>query len=225
MSDEKLKHVADDLKRRMGYSSDPPNTDDVKEKKQAEPEPPKPKLAFELPAMHAAFEDELGKIAEDLAEKARAHLAKKNFAVPAKASNTGKPAYPIEDKAHARAALGFAAMHHDSKDLAEVKSKVEKKYPGMVEKKGSISLLSVKAASQVFLKEASMVGRALGGLTSEAGTHKAELAGLGILGMPVAHELHKSIKEKDKGGIASSGAELAGLGVLAAPSIAHLVRH
>ena len=55
--------------------------------------------------------------------------------------------------------------------------------------------------------------------------HKAELAGLGVLGLPVAHELHKSIKEKNKGGVASSGAELAGLGVLSAPAAAALMRH
>ena len=95
---------------------------------------------------------------EDLTEAARSHIAKKNFAVSAKASNTGKPAYPIPDKAHARAALGFAAMHHDKKDLAEVRKDVARKFPDMNvggEKKGS----AFGQALQEHFKEASLAGR------------------------------------------------------------------
>lgn len=92
-----------------------------------------------LEALKSAFLDELEQIslekdAADLTEEARSHIAKKNFAVSAKASNTGKPAYPIEDKAHAKAALGLAAMHGDKKDLAEVRKDVGKKFPGMEKK-------------------------------------------------------------------------------------------
>jgi hypothetical protein len=216
MTDKKLEDAAEDLKRRMGYTTGPINTDDVKEKKHAETEKKPmdaPKLAFELPhvpgkalttspwgaakgvgnavagamkkppplptaalgvakkmasaeleCVEAGFLDELTKIGEELTEQARSHIAKKNFAVSAKASNTGKPAYPIPDKAHARAALGFAAMHHDKKDLAEVRKDVEHKFPGMVhEKKAGIPFaevfaVSVKVAADVLLKEAGLLG-------------------------------------------------------------------
>jgi hypothetical protein len=93
-----------------------------------------------LEVVQAAFLDELDKIAKDLTEAAREHIAPKNFAVSAKASNTGKPAYPIPDKAHARAALGFSAMHHDKKDAAEVRKDVAAKFPGMVHEKKAFSL-------------------------------------------------------------------------------------
>jgi hypothetical protein len=90
---------------------------------------------MDLGIAKASFLGELDKIARDLTEEAREHIAKKNFAVSAKASNTGKPAYPIPDKVHARSALGFAAMHHDPKDIAEVRKDVAAKFPGMVKKK------------------------------------------------------------------------------------------
>ena len=105
-------------------------------------------VSAELDVVQGAFLDELAKIAADLTEEARNHIAKKNFAVSAKASNTGKPAYPIENKAHAKAALGLAAMHGDQKDIAEVRKDVEKKYPGMVhEKKASFSPRMMRAAA------------------------------------------------------------------------------
>jgi hypothetical protein len=83
------------------------------------------------PELVAAAGPALVKIAHELTPEGREHVAPKNFAVKAKASNTGKPAYPIPDKAHARAALGFAAMHHDSKDLADVRAAIAKKFPDM----------------------------------------------------------------------------------------------
>lgn len=100
---------------------------------------------MDLSIMRTAFEDELTKIAgakeaKDLTTEAREHIAKKNFAVSAKASNTGKPAYPIEDKAHARAALGLAGMHGDKKDIAEVRKDVAHKFPGMVKEKKAFVL-------------------------------------------------------------------------------------
>lgn len=78
--------------------------------------------------------EEYMKIAKDLSAATRADLPKGDFAVPAKKSNTGKPAYPIPDAQHARSALGFAKMHGDTADYAKVKAKVDKKFPGLEQK-------------------------------------------------------------------------------------------
>lgn len=90
-----------------------------------------------------AFENELEqilsttKLAAELTEASRSSLPKKDFAVSAKKSNTGKPAYPIEDRKHAISALGFSKMHGDSGDAAEVKKDVARKYPDLVKEKDS----------------------------------------------------------------------------------------
>ena len=83
---------------------------------------------------YRAFRDELTKIANELTAEGRAHVAPKNFALTAKQSDTGKPAYPIHDKVHARAALGLVGMHGDDKERAEVYKDVAKKFPGLVSK-------------------------------------------------------------------------------------------
>ena len=83
---------------------------------------------------YASMREEFAKIAHDLTAGERADLPKKDFAVGAKSSNTGKPAYPIPDAQHARSALGFAKMHGDSADYAKVKAKVDKKFPGLEQK-------------------------------------------------------------------------------------------
>ncbi len=117
---------------------------------------------MDLMTVKSGFLDELTKIATDLTPAARADLPKKDFAVSAKASNTGKPSYPIEDKAHARAALGFAAMHHDKKDISEVRKDVARKFPGMVkEKKAGVDVSVFKVASVVadaLIKEGGLAG-------------------------------------------------------------------
>jgi hypothetical protein len=166
-------------------------------------------------AMHKSKEE---KTAADLTPEARSELPKKDFAVSAKKSNTGAPAYPIENKAHARAALGFAAMHHDGADLAAVRAKIKAKYPDMLQGKTAMRADVMTA----FAKES---GALMSSLANGPLSHKMEIGGLGILAAPVAHDLYKSVKAKDKGGIASSGAELGGLGVLAAPAIAALRHH
>lgn len=56
---------------------------------------------------------------------------------------------------------------------------------------------------------------------AEMAKHVAELAGLGLLSVPVAHHLMTSKDTKDR---LMSGTELAGLGVLAAPTIHHLLK-
>lgn len=78
------------------------------------------------------------KLGNELTSESRSDVPKKDFAVSAKKSNTGKPAYPIEDRQHAISALGFAKMHHDKADIAEVKKDVAAKYPDLVHKAASV---------------------------------------------------------------------------------------
>lgn len=77
-----------------------------------------------------AMGEEYLKIAHDLTTSQRSDLPKKDFAEP------GKRGYPVEDRQHAISALGFAKMHHDTGAYAAVRAKVEKKFPGLIEKKG-----------------------------------------------------------------------------------------
>lgn len=62
-------------------------------------------------------------------------------------------------------------------------------------------------------------------LDAETAQHIAELAGLGLLSVPVAHHLladpEKQTPAMHKGMAAT---ELAGLGVLAAPAVHHLLK-
>lgn len=166
-----------------------------------------------------AFADEYLKIASPLTEQARAHLSKKDFAVPPGKSNTGKEAYPIPDEKHARSALGFAKMHGDKADLARVEAKVEKKFPGL--EKNSYA--------------AGAIGRMVGPST-RMGKHLLEhehaydLGGLGMLALPSAHNIAHQVsnarqgKEVDKKELAHSGIELAGLGTLGAPVLAQALK-
>jgi hypothetical protein len=275
-----LKHVADDLFRRMDYSSGPINADDVKEKhehKEHEKKafadafigflqklamgipPPLPAAARKgigsavgqaakaavkpptdflknspwsgakpppLPGGGAVFSGgaaHMMKSGADLTPAARAKLPGSDFAVKAKKSNTGKEAYPIPDRQHARSALGFAKMHGDAADLAAVRKKIQAKYPDMLK------------TAEAFKAAGSLLAR----LASEGGTHKAELAGLGILAAPSVDDAQAHIRaavhgEHTEEGVskrkvlphaAKPAAELAGLGILAAPSAAHLLGH
>lgn len=54
---------------------------------------------------------------------------KENFAIPEKAPGSGS--YPINDKAHARAALSRGKQHLSEKKLKQVKQRVKAKYPDM----------------------------------------------------------------------------------------------
>lgn len=171
--------------------------------------------------MHA-FVNEFLKISAELTTAAKKELPRGSFAVGASKSNTGEKAYPIPDRQHAASALGFAKMHHDSADLSAVRAKVKAKYPDMLK--------------SAFGKEAANL---LGRLASEAGAHKAELAGLGILAAPSLDEAQAHARaalhgQYNKEGIkrreilphaAKPISELAGLGILAGPSAAHLLGH
>lgn len=175
----------------------------------------------------------LAKTGQDLTAAQRADLPKKDFAVPAKKSNTGKPAYPIPDEQHARSALGFAKMHGDDADYARVRAKVEQKYPSLLKAGGALQLAGTK------LPPAGLLQRLGKGLASGGGEHAAELAGLGILAVPSLDEMQAHIRagvagDYNKDGVKARAVlphvahplmETAGLGVLAAPSIAHLRGH
>lgn len=69
------------------------------------------------------------KVAKELTTEAREHIKSKNFALSAKQSDTGKPAYPIEDKAHAENALSRVGAFGSPKEKAEVYKDVAHKYP------------------------------------------------------------------------------------------------
>jgi hypothetical protein len=93
---------------------------------------------MDLSVVRASFIDELTKISTDLTEAARAKIKSKNFALTPSQSSTGAKAYPIHDRAHARAALGMVGMHGTPEQKAEVRKDVAKKYPGMIKEKNSM---------------------------------------------------------------------------------------
>lgn len=62
----------------------------------------------------------------------RKAMPKKDFALPGKRDG-GKGGYPIEDKAHAKAALSRVSEYGDKAEKAEVREKVHRKYPGIGE--------------------------------------------------------------------------------------------
>ncbi len=138
-----------------------------------------------------AFKSFSQKLAADLTPAARSNLPKKDFAVSSKKSNTGEPAYPVEDKVHARVALGLAAMHHDKSDLAAVRAKIKAKFPDMLEKKSHLSPRVISA----FAKEAADLLKQ-GALDLPKGLHAAmEEAGPAIgavLGAGAAGAVGKS---------------------------------
>lgn len=57
----------------------------------------------------------------------RNRMPKSSFALPGK----GSGAYPINDKAHARAALSRISQHGSSAEKAEVRRKVHEKFPSI----------------------------------------------------------------------------------------------
>jgi hypothetical protein len=82
-------------------------------------------------ALTHGLEKKEAKEAAVLSQNAREHIKPSNFAEP-KADgpgDTGK--YPIEDKKHARAALGLVGMHGSDAEKSKVRSAVAKKYPGL----------------------------------------------------------------------------------------------
>lgn len=85
-----------------------------------------------LPKQAGALKRLLEKRGYEIQPSERTEIPKKDFAQPSKEEAGHEGKYPIPDRQHARSALGFAKMHHDSGALAAVKEKVEQKYPDML---------------------------------------------------------------------------------------------
>lgn len=90
-----------------------------------------PPPVAETAAPPAAGEGVPVKQAADLTEAARGKIAPKNFALSGKQSDTGKPAYPIEDRRHAANALSRVGQVGSSSEKSEVYSDVARKYPDL----------------------------------------------------------------------------------------------
>jgi len=69
------------------------------------------------------------KIASELTPAGREHIKAKNFALSAKQSDTGKPAYPIHDKEHAANALARVKQFGSPSEKSEVYKDVARKFP------------------------------------------------------------------------------------------------
>ncbi len=181
--------------------------------------------------MYAMAEELLSiKLGADLTEEQRDHIAKKNFALTDKQSNTGKPAYPIHDEQHARSALGFVSMHGTDEQKAEVRRDIERKYPHLIKK--ATALTGMREELFKIATQGGLLQRVGGALKGEKGTHIAEIAGLGTLAALPADTLQAKLRSRKGedwehkslfGGEAGHAVgDIAGLGILAAPSIAHL---
>lgn len=172
-----------------------------------------------------AFRDEFEKIGAELTPAARDKLPGKDFAVKAKSSNTGKEAYPIPDRQHARSALGFAKMHGDSSDLEAVRAKIHAKYPDMLKSAGDPSFLErlhpgtagyhsdrmravlegLSAKTYYPEKIAAVLDAVRGAMKGETAHHLTELAGLGVLGIPAADELQAHARASMAGDYGKEG--------------------
>jgi hypothetical protein len=172
--------------------------------------------------LHRALFDELEKIAIDLTAAGRAQIAKKNFALTSKQSTTGKPAYPIHDATHARAALRLVGMHGSEQQKAEVRKDVARKYPGMVRDKVAGIVGNIRQAVK----------------SPGVRDHLTEIGGLGVLAVPGIDTLQARARARMAGDTTPGAAkkrqlmgegghaalDVAGLGALMAPEFKHL-RH
>lgn len=70
----------------------------------------------------AGFDAALEKFAKTLTTAGREHIKKKNFALPGRR-------YPIEDEAHARAALSRISQHGTAGEQVIVRKKVKQRFP------------------------------------------------------------------------------------------------
>src|SRR6516225_3851262 len=76
----------------------------------------------------------------ELSSEGRAKVKTKDFAIPSKAKTASAKKesgnYPIQDAAHARAALSRVSQHGTAAEKKQVRAKVAKKYPGIEQSKG-----------------------------------------------------------------------------------------
>jgi hypothetical protein len=71
-----------------------------------------------------------------LNSKGRKALPRDSFALPGGTKGSGGPSYPIEDKAHAVAALARATQHGTPAEKTAVRAAVKAKYPDLPSSKG-----------------------------------------------------------------------------------------
>lgn len=175
-----------------------------------------------------ALSDEYLKIAAELNAKSRSEIAPKNFALTSSQSSTGKKAYPIEDEAHARAAVGFVGMHGSSEQKSEVYKDVARRYPHLASQ-SSVPALHGLAEKKAF--SMGTVGKGLRSVGEHLHKHEDayELGGLGVLGAIGGDRLqaharagagasnHAIEKKQMLGETGHAAVDTAGLGMLAAP--------
>ena len=98
----------------------------------------------------------MGLLKDALSANQRAHIAKKNFGVPAKAGNAKAKKesgnYPIEDMKHARAALSYGSRFLSPAAYSRLKARIHKKYPSLG--KESADMMAQPGAGQVPLYNA-----------------------------------------------------------------------
>lgn len=96
------------------------------------------------------------KLSADLTTAGREQIAKKNFALSAKQSDTGKPAYPIHDKAHATNALARVKQHGSPAEKSEVYKDVARKFPELASKSSVPALKAKEKSSEMSLPPTAM---------------------------------------------------------------------
>ena len=174
---------------------------------------------MDLDILKSGFLDELQKIAADLNTSGREHIKAKNFALTPRQSDTGKPAYPIHDKAHAANALARVKQHGTPAQQSEVYKDVARRYPELAAR-SDVPALKAKA------KHAGSLSK----LRPEA----AELAGLGVLAVPGLDTVQAKIRSRknphdwEKKRLMGEGThaalDVAGLGVLGADTVRKALR-
>jgi hypothetical protein len=164
----------------------------------------------------------VAKTSSDLTEAVRARIKPKNFALSAKQSDTGKPAYPIEDRRHAANALARVKQHGDSGERAEVYRDVAKKYPEMAshsdvpEVKAKVASMRFQVAltKQGFAMPAGITDLASKAMTMAKANPTAALglagAGVGAAGGAIAGGPGNRLGGALKGGVMGGAAGAAG---------------
>ena len=106
--------------------------------------PPSAPDTSPTPPDHKTAAALMRKAASELTAAGRDHIKPKNFSLSAKQSDTGKPAYPIQDKSHAANALARVKQHGSPAEKAEVYKDVARKFPELAAK-SSVPAVKAKA--------------------------------------------------------------------------------
>lgn len=163
------------------------------------------------------------KMAYEIQPSSRPDIPKGDFAQPNKEEAGHEGKYPIPDRQHARSALGFAKMHHDSGALAAVRHKIEQKYPDMLhgegehEKNATLKRILEKARLGEQEKTAAFAGAkaALKDILKKNPTARAALLGgvvgavpnaaMGAATAPPGHRKQEALRMGLTGGMVGAG--------------------